>query len=69
MADSAAKDRKKLEGHRRSIREHIAKHERYPDANDKAFALKTVRRVQAQAQAILRKHPSLASSWEDSWRP
>lgn len=68
MADSIAKDRKKLEGHRRAIRDHIAKYERYPDANDKAFALKTVRRIQAQAQTLVRKHPSLSPSWEEAWR-
>jgi hypothetical protein len=36
----------KIAGHRKAIRAHIAKFERYPAAQDKAFALKTIERVQ-----------------------
>lgn len=69
MAESTAKARRVLEGHRRAIRDHIAKYERYTDQHDKEFALKTVRRVQGRARALVRKHPTLANSWEDGWSP
>lgn len=69
MADNTAKARKDLDGQRRSIREHIEKWKTYPAAQDKEFALKTIRRCQDHVSKLRRDHPSLGSSWEDSWRP
>lgn len=62
-------DQRKLDGHRASVREHIEKYKRYPDAYDKDFALKTIRRVQGEISEIKRKHTHWPDSPEDSWRP
>jgi hypothetical protein len=64
-----ADDEKKLEGHRRAIREHIAKYERYPAKQDKDFALKTIERVQSEIRDLKRRNPRLRDASEDSWRP
>lgn len=69
MADNTASARKKLNGHRRSVREHIEKWKRYPDGRDKAFALKTIERVQAEIQELRAKHPSLRGEPCDTWCP
>lgn len=62
-------EEKKVEGHRRAIREHIDKYRRYPDPNDKNFALKTIQRVQGEIAALKRRKPTIRDSSEDSWRP
>jgi hypothetical protein len=64
-----ADDADKIAGQRRAVREHIAKFENYPNANDKAFALKTVRRCQNEISDLLAKHRHWDSSWEDDWNP
>jgi NADPH-dependent 7-cyano-7-deazaguanine reductase QueF-like protein len=64
-----ADDADKLAGQRKAVREHIGKYEEYPDAYDKAFALKTVRRVQNEISALRAKHKHWAYSWEDDWNP
>ena len=70
MADNTAKAKKDLDGARSAVREHIAKWRKYPDTNDKAFAAKTIERVQRDIAKIKSDHPSLSSSApEDSWNP
>lgn len=62
-------EEKKVEGHRRAIREHIDKFNRYPDTHDKEFALKTIQRVQREIADLKRRKPNIRASYEDSWRP
>jgi hypothetical protein len=69
MADNTAQARKAIHGHRAAVREHIAKYKKYPDKNDKDFALKTISRVQAQIAKLRSAHPSIPSASEDTWRP
>lgn len=69
MTDDLRKTEKKIAGHRRAIREHIAKYERYPDDRDKAFALKTIERVQGTIRDLKHRQPRASSSYEDTWRP
>lgn len=69
MADNTARAKKELESMRSSVSEHVEKYKRYPDKNDKEFALKTIRRVQAEIQRIKAKHPSLQGSSWDTWSP
>jgi len=69
MAEHLKDVERKIAGHRRSIRDHIAKYERYPAAQDKAFALKTIQRVQGTIADLKRKQPRASSSYEDTWRP
>jgi len=64
-----ADEQKKIDGHRRAVRDHIDKYKRYPVQQDKDFALKTIRRVQGEIADLMRKNPRARSSWEDSWRP
>ena len=64
-----ADDQKKLDGHRRAIREHIEKYERYPAKQDKDFALKTIQRVQREIADLKRRNSRLGDSREDTWRP
>lgn len=69
MTDDLKKTETKIAGHRRAIREHIAKYERYPAAQDKAFALKTIERAQGTIRDLKRRQPRASSSYEDTWRP
>lgn len=69
MADDLKQTETKIAGHRRAIRDHIAKCRRYPSPQDKAFALKTIERVQATIRELKRKQPRASSSYEDTWRP
>ena len=68
MADRKTTEAK-IAGHRKAIREHIAKFERYPAAQDKAFALKTIQRVQGTIRDLKRRQPRASSSYEDTWQP
>lgn len=69
MAENTASARKKLNGHRRAVREHVEKWQRYPDADDKAFARKTIERIQNEIRDLRQKHPTLDGEPEDTWRP
>ncbi|MFI5915145.1 hypothetical protein [Dactylosporangium sp. NPDC051541] len=60
---------KKIQGHRKAVRDHIDKYRRYPDPNDKKFALKTIQRVQGEITSLKRRKATIRDSWEDSWRP
>jgi len=62
-------EERKIEGHRRAIREHIEKYKKYPDKHDKEFALKTIQRVQHEIADLKRRKPNIRASYEDSWRP
>jgi hypothetical protein len=62
-------DQHKVDGHRRAIREHIDKYQRYPAKQDKDFALKTIQRIQREIADLKRRNPRLANSGEDTWRP
>ncbi len=60
----------KIAGHRAAIREHIAKYNNYPYAQDKEFALKTIRRVQKEISQLKNKaNVNIDYSWEDDWSP
>ena len=68
MADNTAKARKDLDGARGAAREHIEKWRKYPNEQDKGFALKTLDRVQRDIAKLKSDHPSLnSSSPEDTW--
>jgi hypothetical protein len=71
MADNTAHARKEISGMRSAIEAHIAKWRQYSDANDKAFALKTIQRVQGDIAKLKEKHPSLRTDSNplDAWRP
>ncbi len=62
-----ADDRDKLDGQRAAVEEHIAKYEMYEGDEHKEFALKTIRRIQAEIRDILRAHPYWESSWQEDW--
>ena len=64
-----ADDKKKLEGQRAAVREHIEKYNRYDLDEEKEFALKTIRNAQNQIKKILSKHPHWDSAPEDTWSP
>jgi hypothetical protein len=64
-----ANPKKVVEGHRRAVREHIAKFFDYDFENQKEFALKTVRRVQGEIADVRARARSTAASWEDTWDP
>lgn len=59
----------KLRGHRRAIRDHIEKSERYSQDYEREFAIKTVRRIQQEIADLKRRNKTASSSWEDDWRP
>lgn len=69
MTEDLKRTETKLAGHRGAIREHIAKYERYPAPQDKAFALKTIARVQDTIRDLKRRQPRASSSYEDTWSP
>lgn len=71
MADNTAAARKKLEGHRAAVRDHIAKYKRYAEPYEKHGALRTVQRAQDQIQRLKAAHPSLKHDFDpvDTWRP
>jgi hypothetical protein len=64
-----AKDQDKLEGQRAAVREHVEKFNSYPFAQDKKFALRTIRIAQKHIQDIKRNHSGWPDSWEDEWAP
>ena len=58
-----------IEGHRRSIREHIDKYNRY-DGYYKQDALNTINQIQKEIQKLKDQcNVSIESSWEDYWTP
>lgn len=60
----------KIAGHRAAIREHIEKYNKYPYAQDKDFALKTIKRVQNEISSLKSKaNVTIDYSWEDDWSP
>ena len=59
---------RKLAGHRRAVKEHIDKYNRYPAKQDKDFALKTIQRIQNEIADLKRRNRTAGSSWEDTWR-
>ncbi|WP_286928881.1 MULTISPECIES: hypothetical protein [Aeromicrobium] len=69
MAEDLKKTEAKIAGQRKAIRDHIAKYERYPAAQDKAFAVKTIERVQDTIRDLKRRQPRASSSYEDTWKP
>lgn len=69
MSSSLSEAKVKVDGQRRAIREHVAKHENYPLQQDKTFATKTIRNCQSHIQEELRRYPQIRGSWEDSWKP
>lgn len=71
MADNTAHARKEISGMRSAIQDHVTKWRQYSDPNDKAFALKTIQRVQGDIARLKVKHPSLNSDADalDTWRP
>ena len=67
---SLAKDKKKVEGHRASIREHKKKYETYDMDREKKKALKTIENTQNEIKKILdRNSNNIEASWEDTWKP
>ena len=64
-----ADDKTKLKGQRNAVREHIEKYNKYPNQEDKDFALKTIRNAQNHIKKILSKHSHWDSSYEDDWSP
>jgi|HubBroStandDraft_1064217.scaffolds.fasta_scaffold61559_3 hypothetical protein len=64
-----ADDQRKVDGHRRAIREHIDKYRRYTAQQDKNFALKTIERIQREIADLKRRNPRIGSAGEDTWRP
>lgn len=69
MADNTSGAKDELKGQRRAVREHVEKYKKYPDKRDKDFALKTIGNARSHIARLKSKHPSLDSSWEDTWRP
>lgn len=69
MADNTAAARKAVDGHRNHIRTHIDKHQRYSLPEQKRTMVKQIENAQGQIEKLRRKHPSLTSSWEDTWKP
>jgi hypothetical protein len=65
MADEQAA----LAGHRKSVREHIAKSEYYKGPGEREFALKTVKNAQGHIAKLIKRHPHWLGSWEDKWLP
>ena len=60
---------KKLQGQRDAIKVHINKYNMFPHRQDKEFALKTIVNAQNQIVKIKRRHPGLADSPLDRWKP
>ena len=71
MADNTANARRKIDGHRSAIREHIAKYLRYVEPYEKRGALNTIQRAQAAIRSLKDGHPSLKGSADpaDTWQP
>lgn len=69
MSEDLKTTEAKIASHRRAIRDHIAKYERYPAAQDKEFSLKTIQRVQGTIRDLKRRQLRASSSYEDSWQP
>lgn len=71
MAENLAKAREQLSGHRKAVEEHIEKWRRYPDQQDKSFALKTIENAQGHIAKLKQKYPALSRDTNkfDSWRP
>lgn len=70
MSDSRKDILDKIEQQRRSIREHIAKHERDKGTHHEEFALKTIRRCQDNIRHLkARADSAIADSYEDDWTP
>ncbi|MFI9009237.1 hypothetical protein ACIGNX_18615 [Actinosynnema sp. NPDC053489] len=71
MPSNTAGDRDKIASQRNTIATHIEKWRRYPNPQDKEFALKTIRNAQAQIQKLKSRHPSLRhdTASEDTWQP
>ena len=67
---SLAKDRKKIEGHRASIEEHIEKYKTYDMDGEKQKALKTIENTQNEIKKILARNTgNIEQSWKDTWKP
>lgn len=49
------RDKKKIAGQQRAIREHEAKRDRYPNPQDKAFAEKTIRNATGHLNKLQKK--------------
>lgn len=64
-----ADEKKKVDGHRRAIVEHIQKYKDYSHQQDKDFALKTIKSAQEHIRHIKSKKPNMDYSWEDDWMP
>lgn len=62
-------EQRKIDGQRKSIREHIDKFKRYAVDHEKAFALKTIENAQLQIRKIKQRKPNVTESWEDEWTP
>ena len=58
-----------IDGHRRAIRDHISKYQRYPAKQDKEFAWKTIQRIQREIADLKRRNSRLGNAREDTWRP
>jgi hypothetical protein len=69
MADNTAQARKSVDGHRRAIQDHIGKYKRYTQDYEKRGALRTIEGAQGHIRSLRNDHPSIGSSWEDTWRP
>lgn len=69
MADNTKRAKEQVDGHRKAIRDHIAKWRAFTSQQDKDFALKTIRNAQGHISKLRSDHPSIDSSSEDSWRP
>jgi hypothetical protein len=61
--------REKIKGHRKAIAQHIKKYNSYPHQQDKDFALKTIKRVQAIIAELKKEVPGIEKKEEDSWAP
>ncbi len=69
VAESRKATETKIMAQRKAIREHIEKYNTYPLQQDKDFALKTIRNVQNNIAKLRAKQPSIAASYEDTWKP
>ena len=68
-ADSRKDVQKKIDAQRKAVRDHIEKYNKYPNQQDKDFALKTIRHVQKNISALREKQPTISPSYEDTWNP
>lgn len=69
MSDNTASAKKKIDGHRSHIRSHIEKYNRYREDYEKQTMVKQIQNAQTQIGDLRGKHPSIAASSEDTWRP